>query len=555
MRVTLSADHKVYAVWNKPGKVTLTYATNNAAYGRVSQGSESLSPDADAAIGAEATPNEGYRFVEWRYASGGQVSSKATFAPQKTSEGYTTGAYVAIFEAISTVVKLDPNGGSGGAASVNATYNQPMPKVDAPSLEDHMFVGYYNERDGGTQYYDASMNSVLNWDNIQPESTLYAHWTDVAKAMISYGSNNEQYGTVSLKQESFNPLMDIAKGSTANAEPGYRFVEWQDSSGIQVSEKKMLIPQQTNGNHTYTAVFQKVNSTVMGTLVTNAIPEKPVSGAKVRILKGETQYGDKTETDADGKFTVYNVPPGMYNLTVTQEKQTEIIAITIKENESTTNLGTLRLSSASSALTRKTPEKTPPILIDRLQAEAEDYLKAEGNQGFVKVEMSVAKVDDKATEPEVKKGVENIFAEAQKKSAYIGIYLDITLDKYKRTAESDPWGPSQGKLKETNGLIKIIVPIPADLQGKTSNLYRVYRDHENEPTHTIQAKPNADGEYLELNAEGQTLTLYVKKFSVYALAYLTPAAYSVEHYAMNADAATLPRRRRSPAVPASRIPN
>ncbi|OWA35810.1 hypothetical protein B9G55_07930 [Saccharibacillus sp. O16] len=615
--VTTATYHTIYAVWTELGNITLNYATENANYGTVSRGSESLNPSTGQALGSTAQAKPGYQFVQWQDGSGKMVSQEATWTPQKIEGSYISESYTAVFKALNGRVTLDPNQGTGGSSSVNATYNEALPSAEPPSRPGYTFAGYYDQAIEGTLYYDANMNSVRLWDKTEAEVTLYAHWTEANQVTIRYAANNDQYGSVSRTEESLNPMTGEAQGATAQAKAGYRFVEWQNSEGIQVSDNKTLIPQPGKYGYAgaaYTAVFQAMTGTVIlndnggsggsgsieavynqpmpaaktpsrdrytfdgyydqlnggvqyynadlssarswdktgsenvlyahwsseravtGTVIDDDKPAKLVPTAIIKIVRGNEQYGDTAVTDANGKFTIYNIPAGTYNLIMTIGEKTEIIAITVKADEPVTELGKVifPLSSASSVLKLKTPD-TPPVVINNLHPEAEQYLADENNQGFVKVEMSVARTDETTSDTEVKQGIDKIKTKALEKGAYVGMYLDITLDKYKRNTEQESWGASTGKLKETKGLIEIMIPIPADLQGKTSNLYRVYRTHDNEPTHTIQDTPNADGEYLKLNAADQTLTLYVKKFSVYALAYLTPASYSVEHYVMNAD--------------------
>ena len=70
-------------------------------------------------------------------------------------------------------------GGTGGTASVTATYDSAMPTtdVDAPTKSGYTFGGYYTEAIGsGTQYYTSAMASANNW-NIANNTTLYANWT------------------------------------------------------------------------------------------------------------------------------------------------------------------------------------------------------------------------------------------------------------------------------------------------------------------------------------------------------------------------------------------
>lgn len=453
--VAVSVPHSVYALWTEIGNVTINYAANNTNYGTVSRASESLNPVTGTVLGAAASANSGYHFVEWQDAGGNQVSTSETFVPERVSGSYAAENYTAIFAANLSSVTLDDNGGLGGSGSVIVTYDQPMPTAAAPSREGYRFNGYYDQMSGGTQYYNADMSSAHHWDKTENDMTLYAQWSE---------------------------------------------------------------------------------HDVTGTVIDDETPARNVHGATIQIVKGNTQYGNTAMTDPDGRFIIYNVPAGTYNLIMTIGDKKEIIAIKVKADEPVTELGKVifPLSNASSALKLK-GIGTPAVVVGNLHPEAEDYLAEEGFQGFVKVEMSVAKTDEDTAiqngENAVLHAIRNINTQAQDAGALIGLYLDINVDKYKRTDEILPWDFT-GNITRTNGLIQITVPIPAELQGKDS--YVVYRYHGSE-VNVISETPNTDGEYLTLDPDEWTLTFYSRNFSVYAVAYLTQSAYTVEHYVMNAD--------------------
>ena len=72
-------------------------------------------------------------------------------------------------------VTLDPNGGSGGTASVLASINQPMPQgVVAPTWDTLNFLGFFDST-FATKYYNTDMSSAQNWD-VTADATLYALW-------------------------------------------------------------------------------------------------------------------------------------------------------------------------------------------------------------------------------------------------------------------------------------------------------------------------------------------------------------------------------------------
>lgn len=84
----------------------------------------------------------------------------------------------AVWTANTYTVQFDKQNGSGGTASVNATYDSAMPPATAPTRAGYTFAGYYTSTNGGgTQYYDENMVSVSYWNITTNPSTLYANWT------------------------------------------------------------------------------------------------------------------------------------------------------------------------------------------------------------------------------------------------------------------------------------------------------------------------------------------------------------------------------------------
>ena len=76
-------------------------------------------------------------------------------------------------------VTLNPQGGTGGSASVTATYDAAMPSATMPTKTGYTFGGYYDGEGGtGTQYYNNTGASAHAWDKTS-NTTLYAQWTEV----------------------------------------------------------------------------------------------------------------------------------------------------------------------------------------------------------------------------------------------------------------------------------------------------------------------------------------------------------------------------------------
>lgn len=72
-------------------------------------------------------------------------------------------------------VTLDYNDGSGVSENVVATYGSALPRITPPKRKGFTFLGYFDQREGGTKYYTAAGNSQRTW-NKTSDTTLYAQW-------------------------------------------------------------------------------------------------------------------------------------------------------------------------------------------------------------------------------------------------------------------------------------------------------------------------------------------------------------------------------------------
>ena len=182
----------------------------------------------------------------------------------------------AVWTANIYTVQLDKQSGSGGTASVNATYDSAMPSATAPSRTGYTFMGYFTEPNGGgTQYYDAYMSSTHNWDINTNPNTLYAHWTA------------NQY-TVS-----FNP-----KGGSPP--PESITVTYDDTYGT--------LPTVTRTGYTFEGWFTEETS---GTEVTSSIT--------VQITDAQTLYAHWTANQYTVSFNPKGGSPSPNNITVTYD--------------------------------------------------------------------------------------------------------------------------------------------------------------------------------------------------------------------------------------------
>ncbi len=168
--------------------VTVTFDGNGGT-----PSASSMSGVAGNAYGTLPTATrEGHDFAGWfTAASGGtQVTAASLF-----DESVTT--LYAHWAAKTYAVTLDRQNGTGGTASVTATYGAAMPAITVPTRTGYTFGGYWTAADGsGTQYYTASGASARAW-NKTSATTLYAKWT--AKTYtVTLNSQSGTGGTASV---------------------------------------------------------------------------------------------------------------------------------------------------------------------------------------------------------------------------------------------------------------------------------------------------------------------------------------------------------------------
>lgn len=239
----------LYAVWRPiPYTVTLNhnyppYETEEifAYYGQPMPEDESI----------VAPTRTGYDFTGYRTQK--DITPQVFYydAEMKSAHIYDKTSDYTIFanwEAHTTKITFDFQGGNGSTTEVTATYGEAMPTegVQAPQRQGYTFGGYYSKANGqGTQYYTADMTSARNWDIderlLDPqvtEVTLYAKWIGNTYA-VTLDPQGGTGGTTSVTATYGQPL---PSGLTAPTKPGYEFrgyygienSDWEESQGNDI---------------------------------------------------------------------------------------------------------------------------------------------------------------------------------------------------------------------------------------------------------------------------------------------------------------------------------
>ena len=149
--------------------------------------------------------------------------------------------------AATTNVTLDRQSGTGGSASVIATYGVAMPAATMPTRTGYTFGGYFAGMGGsGKQYYNADGSSANNWDSEDATKTLYAKWT-LTDYTITHGAASNGTYTIQVggaAAVSTNTTANYGQTITLAATPntGYHFESWSTSPSQTITSNQFTMP-------------------------------------------------------------------------------------------------------------------------------------------------------------------------------------------------------------------------------------------------------------------------------------------------------------------------
>ncbi len=173
---------------------TYTVTVKAGTGGTVSLASISASPDSWSGD-ITATPNPGYRFVNWTSSGGGITINNNTSATTQVKATSTGGTLTANFAAATYRVTLDNQSAtSAGTTYVDATYKTTtLTTIIKPTKTNYTFGGYYTATGGGgIQIIDANGNWLASKSGftdgskksiITENKILYAKWTETKYAV------------------------------------------------------------------------------------------------------------------------------------------------------------------------------------------------------------------------------------------------------------------------------------------------------------------------------------------------------------------------------------
>lgn len=166
----------MYAQW-VPNTYKIAFNGNGATSG--STATQTHTYDVSLALANNGFVKAGYDFVGW---ANEKTSATADYTNQQSVKNLSdtqsaTVTLYAVWKKATFNVTLVQSPGSGGTASVVATYDTAMPELAAlPTRTGYVFGGYYTEQNGeGTKYYNDNGKSA-NTYKIASDASLYAKW-------------------------------------------------------------------------------------------------------------------------------------------------------------------------------------------------------------------------------------------------------------------------------------------------------------------------------------------------------------------------------------------
>jgi len=164
--VNIDSDHTLFAQWNAKS-YTIKFHANGGEGTMIDQ---VIKYDAVVSLAKNTFVKEGFSFFGWATSEDAEKAYNDMDSVVNLKQEGVVDLY-AIWVEDSYTVTFDYNGGSGSADSMQVLYGKPYGVLpDYPHLSDKLFIGWYTEKNGGTQIFS---DSIVN---IKEDHTLYAHW-------------------------------------------------------------------------------------------------------------------------------------------------------------------------------------------------------------------------------------------------------------------------------------------------------------------------------------------------------------------------------------------
>ncbi len=429
------------------------------------------------------------------------TNPSGTLVIQKAPVTFTVSDDMVKHDGLAKIATVTATANSVSFTGFTVTYRKDGKKVETPTD-----MGSY---DIYAEFTNTNYRHVDGTDGTARKIGVLNIYKDTAPATFKLSFASGEGGSGSMTS------MTAAQAGTARALPVCAFTKTDSVFGGWQYNGKTYQPgevlEQPSSNITLTAFWIKSTFTISGVVDQNG---NPAADAVVTLMLGSRQIAE-TVTDGTGKYSFANVAPGMYNLVVskngvTQTTKVDIVAADVSGKNITLPIGktnsVVQVASGSPAIVVGNLEKTFAEKDNSVYTAADKAVVTNGGSVEIKLTAKLL-TGDKNDEDQSKI--------AQKANGTVALFLDLKLEK---TVTSFAGITTTTNVPVSNVLLETVIQLPGELQGKSD--YTVCRLHDGK-LDTITTNPNADGEYIKVNSDKTTLTVYCKNFSTYAIAYTT----------------------------------
>ena len=271
---------------------------------------------------------------------------------------------------------------------------------------------------------------------------------------------------------------------------GHRFAGWDQGGKTYRSGDRFTMP---HADVTFTARWVQVHDAPI--TVTDHTGTS-VEDAVISVSQGAEELTED-RTDQNGAYTIPDLAPGDYNVSVTVGDKTVTTVVTVGEDGTVTG-GDISLPEHGTSTRVEVSPGSPDVVVDDLE------------NGFTEEDKETAQDGGKV---EIIVRVEKTSPQGGQEEDAEALHLDISLDKI-----TTPPGGGEPVIEEgisADKPLTVTIPLPTELKGKDD--YTVTRAGNGESGSLSTTPDPVTGEYFELSEDGERIILHVADSALYTV--------------------------------------
>ena len=385
------------------------------------------------------------------------------------------------------------------AATAGEPFTGAEVTVSVPDSSDYQVV--YKDQDGQVVTAPTTPGTYEIWVELLDDN--YRH---------DDGSTEKQVGTFTVTDGAptlYAVTFDGGEGSGGSMDPlslaggsvlllpecgyertGHRFAGWDQGGKTYRSGDRFTMP---HADVTFTARWVQVHDAPI--TVTDHTGTS-VEDAVISVSQGAEELTED-RTDQNGAYTIPDLAPGDYNVSVTVGDKTVTTVVTVGEDGTVTG-GDISLPEHGTSTRVEVSPGSPDVVVDDLE------------NGFTEEDKETAQDGGKV---EIIVRVEKTSPQGGQEEDAEALHLDISLDKI-----TTPPGGGEPVIEEgisADKPLTVTIPLPTELKGKDD--YTVTRAGNGESGSLSTTPDPVTGEYFELSEDGERIILHVADSALYTV--------------------------------------